>query len=59
MSHMFQMGGAVKAWKDGGAQGKWEACSGVTPRTGVTPVLPGAECPLFLLQAKGMTHFLG
>lgn len=56
---MFQLGGAVKAWKDGGAQGKWEACSGVTPRTGVTPVLPGAEHPLFLLQAKGMTHFLG
>lgn len=49
----------MKTWKSGGARGKWEAYSGVLPRTGVTPILPDAEHPVFLLQAKGISHFLG
>lgn len=56
---MFQLGRSVKAWKSGGAWGKWEAYSGVLPKAGVTPILPDAEHPVFLLEAKGISHFLG
>lgn len=50
----FQLEGAVKAWKDERTWAKWSICSGAMPGTGVTPILPGAEHPLVLLQAKGM-----
>lgn len=53
MFYRFQLGRAVKAWKD---ERTWKCniCSGAVPRTGVTPILPGAEHPLVVLQAKGM-----
>lgn len=45
------MGRGVKTLKDEMTWAKWSIYN---TKTVVTPILPGAECPLVLLQAKGM-----